>query len=79
MPRKLTIHDVRPVALTIWQDDQERIMMEIRYERLDEKGEAIPGFQASIRRELKGMAKQKVANFIQNTIKPLLRQEEKIT
>ena len=78
MPRQITIADIRPVSLTISVDDEENVSLSVRFARLDESGDTIEGYVGTLSVELEGGMKQKVLNFVKNSVKPWIRSQEGI-
>ena len=76
MPRQITIADIRPVSLTVSVGEENNVNLSVRYLRLDGTGEVIEGYVGVLSVELEGGMKQKVLNFVKNTVKQFVREQE---
>ena len=79
MPKIITISDVRPIGLTITISEKEQVNLSVRYVRLDEQGQPLKGFVGVFSRELEGGMAHKTLDFVKNSLRPFLREQEGIT
>ena len=79
MSKQITIAGIKPIQFTISIGDDEGVSLSVRFARLDSNGESIEGFMGVLSTELEGGMKQKALNFVKNSVKQWVMEQEGIT
>ncbi len=77
--KTITISDIKLTSMSIGLRGDGAIGLTVGYSRLDEAGEPIEDYDGTLNTEITGDIKANLVAFVQNHLKPWIKEQEGIT